>query len=117
MDFSLTFMQIFFWAVYLIMPLLFLLCLVVIVLGQIVGKIESWSQFDALYWSFITALTVGYGDIRPLKKRSKILSILVALFGIMLAGIFVAITVEAASAAFKRHIVPSVIQSFKSELK
>ncbi len=117
MAFSTTFIQIFFWGVYLVMPLLLLFSFVIVMLGQLVGRIECWSKFDALYWSFITALTVGYGDIRPIKKRSKILSVFIALLGIMLAGIFIAITVEAASESFKRHLNPSVVQTIEKKLK
>jgi voltage-gated potassium channel len=82
-------------------------------LGQLVGKIENWGKFDTLYWSFITALTVGYGDIRPLKKRSKALAVIIALLGIMFTGVFVAITVESASRALNKHIDPNVIQSLE----
>lgn len=117
MELSITFIQIFFWGIYLITPLLLLLCFGILMLGQIVGRIECWSKFDALYWSFITALTVGYGDIRPLKKKSKTLSVFVALLGIMFIGIFVAITVEAASQTFKRHHDPRMFHSIEEKLK
>lgn len=73
---------------------------IIIVLGQIVGKRESWARFDALYWSFITATTVGYGDIRPTQKLSKVLSILIAFVGLVFTGIVVALAINAASIAF-----------------
>ena len=117
MEFSITFIQIFFLGVYLLTPILLLLCFIIVILGQVVGRIEHWGKFDTLYWSFITAFTVGYGDIRPLKKWSKALSIFIALLGIMLTGIFVAITVESASKAFNRHIDPSVIQSIEEKFQ
>lgn len=85
-------------------PLLFLIVLVTICFGQIVGHVESWPKFDSLYWSFITATTVGYGDIRPLCRTSKVLSILIALTGLVLTGIIVAIAVRAASYAFNIHV-------------
>jgi len=106
MDFTITFVQIFLWGIYLIAPILITMFLFIVTLGLIVGRIESWTKFDSLYWAFITALTIGYGDIRPLKKRSKIISISLGTLGIMLTGILVAITVEASSGAFKVHIDP-----------
>ena len=42
--------------------LLLTLAAIVTALGQVVGKKEGWSRFDGLYWSFIAATTVGYGD-------------------------------------------------------
>lgn len=51
------------------------------------GGKEGWSRFGSFYWSFITATTVGYGDIRPVKQGSKILAILIAFMGLVLTGI------------------------------
>ena len=110
MDFSITFLQLLLRAVYLVSPLLILLCLVIMALGLIVGRIESWKKFDALYWAFITALTVGYGDIRPLRKLSKFFSVVVAWIGIMVSGLFVAVTVKTASSAFEMHADPILLQ-------
>ena len=104
MKFTLEFIQLFFLATSMVMPLLLFLSLLVFILGQIVGRIEGWNKFDSLYWSFITALTIGYGDIRPLKKRSKAISVIIGLTGIMLTGIVVAITVHTATMAFGRHV-------------
>ena len=75
----------------------------VTVLGQIVGKTEGWSPFDSFYWSFITATTVGYGDVRPTKKWARILAIVIALVGLTLTGILIAVAVHAATIALAAH--------------
>ena len=82
-------------------PLLFSLGLGIAVLGYAVGRKEGWSGFESLYWSFITATTVGYGDLRPLKKTSRVLAILIAFLGLTLTGIFIALAVWAATFALK----------------
>lgn len=113
MDFTITFIRIFIWGAYLIAPILVAMFVLIIALGLIVGRIESWTKFDAIYWSFITALTIGYGDIRPVSKVSKLLSIVVGAVGIMLGGILVAITLEATTNAFEMHTDPKVIEEMK----
>lgn len=104
MELTITFGKVFILGAYLIMPLFLFLCFFIVVLGQIVGRIEGWKKFDSFYWSFITALTVGYGDIKPLKRKSKTLSILIALLGIVFNGLVVALTVAAGAKAFEEHI-------------
>jgi len=42
-----------------------------------------------LYYSFITQLTVGYGDLSPASPLSRVMSILQALFGIMFVAILI----------------------------
>lgn len=80
-------------------PLLFALALAVTLLGQAVGRKEGWTRLDSFYWSFITATAVGYGDIRPVKRKSKLLAILIAFFGLTLNGIIIAIAVQASTEA------------------
>jgi hypothetical protein len=63
------------------------------------GKQEGWSRFDSVYWSFITATTVGYGDVRPVKRKSKILAVIIAFLGLTLTGIVIAVAVQAATLA------------------
>jgi len=66
-----------------------------------VARLEGWSRFDSFYWSFITATTVGYGDVRPLKRKSKVVAIIVAFLGLTLRGIVVAVAVQAATVALR----------------
>lgn len=113
MEFTLTFIQLFFLTVYLAAPILLFLWGLIVVLGQWVGHVEGWSKLDALYWSFITATTVGYGDIRPITKISKILSILIAFIGLTFTGILVAIALNAARIAFDSHVDMNVILEIK----
>lgn len=108
MEFTYTFFYTFSLGVYFVAPVLLLFATLIISLGAIVSKIESWPLSTSIYWAFITALTVGYGDVRPTLRASRVLSVVIAIFGIMLAGILVAITVEATSIAFEKHIRPTL---------
>jgi hypothetical protein len=50
--------------------------LIVIVFSLLISHIENLRWFDAFYFSFITATTVGYGDITPHSVTAKILTML-----------------------------------------
>lgn len=98
-----TFLKEFLFDLWLTSPLLLSLAAAVTVLGQVAGKKEGWSPFDSLYWSFITATTVGYGDIRPTKRSARIIAIVIALAGLTMTGILVAVAVHAATIALAAH--------------
>ncbi|HEY1468529.1 MAG TPA: potassium channel family protein [Candidatus Acidoferrum sp.] len=98
-----TFLKEFVFGLWITAPLLLSLAAMVTVLGQIVGKKEGWTRFDSFYWSFITATTVGYGDIHPMKRGSRIISVVIALVGFTLTGIFVAVAVHSATIALSAH--------------
>jgi len=85
----------------LLLPLFLGLGLIIAVLSIIIGRREGWSFGDSLYFGFITALTVGYGDLRPTVGLNKFLAIVIALFGLITSGILVAIAVEVVSMTFQ----------------
>ncbi len=117
MEFTLTFFKIFTHGISLSYPLLLSFIILIVFVGQIVGRKESWTIFDSFYWSFITATTVGYGDIRPMHKLSKSLSVLIALLGIILTGILVALAVHSATAAFNEYSDLSKIKTNVEQIK
>jgi hypothetical protein len=100
---TITFLKEFGLGLWLSLPLSLSLATTVALLGLVVGRKEGWSRFDSVYWSFITATTVGYGDIRPVKRASRIIAIVVALLGLTLTGILIAVGVHAATLALAVH--------------
>jgi voltage-gated potassium channel len=88
-----------------VFPLFLGLGAIIAALSVWVGRKEGWSMADSLYFGFITALTVGYGDLRPTCRRNKFIAIVIALFGLITSGILVAVAVEAASATFQERAV------------
>jgi ion channel len=96
---TITFLKQLCFGLWLTFPLLLSLAAGITLLGYGVGRKESWSRLDAFYWSFVTATTVGYGDLRPVKNASKIAAILIALLGLMMTGIVVAVAVHAVNLA------------------
>ena len=100
---TITFLKEFALGLWLSSPLLLTLAAGIMVLGRIAGIKEGWSGFDSLYWSFITATTVGYGDIRPVKRASKIIAIVIAPMGLTMTGILIAVGVHAATLALAAH--------------
>ena len=51
---------------------------------------EGMNYWEALYFALITGLTVGYGDVAPTTVLGRIVSVLIALIGLVFFGIVVA---------------------------
>ena len=68
-------------------------------LGFLIAWIERWSLGDGVYFTFVTGLTIGYGDLVPHQPLSRFLAILVGLFGTVLTGLIAAIAVRALKTA------------------
>ena len=81
MEFSIAFVLYFAQSLFLISPLVALLLVVILGLGIVVGRVESWSRFDAIYWALITAMTVGYGDISPKTGLGQAIAAVVMILG------------------------------------
>lgn len=101
MTFLLDFIEIYSKGLYYLWPIVLVLLAIISGLGLRIGHLERWSPADALYFAFITATSVGYGDFHPTKHRSKWLAIIIALTGILLTGLIVAVGLEAVAHAFR----------------
>ena len=117
MEFTFTFIKLFFYGLGLASPLLISLMIFIIIIGQIVRAREKWTRLDALYWSFITATTVGYGDFRPVAPLSKFLSVLIAFTGIIFTGIFVALALNAATNALEGSVDKAEVKEHIKQLQ
>lgn len=51
---------------------------------------QTPSLLDALWWSFVTITTVGYGDVTPATLGGRVTGVVVMVFGIGLLGMFTA---------------------------
>ena len=100
MEFTFFFLRIFFLDLVYAGPLLVFLAGFVAAVGYVVGRIEGWATSDALYYAFVTATTVGYGDFRPTKKSSKALAVALAFVGLVFTGMVVAIALHSADYAY-----------------
>ncbi len=68
-------------------------------LGFLISLLEKWPLGDAMYFTYVTGLTVGYGDLVPRHALSRFLAILIALSGVLLMGLIAAIGVKALQSA------------------
>ena len=84
-------------------PILSGLIGVQLVLGLIIGQLETWSVGDAVYFTFVTGLTIGYGDFTPSHAAARILAMVIGFIGIVLTGLIAAIGVRALQVARDGH--------------
>ena len=82
-------------AIHLAWPVLSTILAVQFALGLLIGFVEGWSVGEAFYFTFITGLTIGYGDIVPRQALTRALAIGIGICGLFLTGVIAAIAVHA----------------------
>ena len=80
-------------------PILSALLAMMVVLGLVVGILEGWSVQESIYFSFVTGLTIGYGDLAPKTLLTRTLAILIGACGILLTALIAAVAVKALTPA------------------
>jgi Ion channel len=83
-------------------PILSFLLVSIVALGVIVGMREGWSLQESIYFAFVSGLTIGYGDLAPKELLSRVLSVFIGMFGILVTALLAAIAVKALTAAQER---------------
>jgi hypothetical protein len=72
-------------------------------LGAVIGFLERWSVSETIYFTFVTALTVGYGDLAPKLVISRMIALVIAFSGILLTGLVAALGVRSLQDATKQE--------------
>jgi uncharacterized membrane protein len=79
------------------------LALSALILGiaVVIRHLEKMPFGESLYFSFITGLTIGYGDIVVKTPFARLLAVLLGLIGIIFTGIMVAAALRAVEKSLK----------------
>jgi voltage-gated potassium channel len=80
---------------YITWPVLSGILVIEVALGLLIGFVEGWSVGEAVYFSFVTGLTIGYGDIVPRQTLTRALAVVIGFGGILLTGLVAGIAVNA----------------------
>ena len=86
-----------------IWPILSGLVVAQLALGMIVGYLEGWVIRDAAYFTFVTGLTIGYGDLVPVRLGTRLIAVVIGFSGILLTGLVAAVGVRALQEATGRE--------------
>lgn len=90
------FFRIFLKVMYAMRKILTALFSFIILLGILVGHIEGIGWTDGIYLAFVSALTVGYGDITPNTTIGRFICVaILPITGMLLTGIMVAGAINA----------------------
>jgi hypothetical protein len=76
-------------------PILSALLGLIVALGLVVGLLEGWSVHESIYFSFITGLTIGYGDLAPKSMLTRAMAIAIGVCGVLVTALVAAIAVKA----------------------
>ena len=86
-------------AIHVTWPVLSAIIAIQLALGLLTGFVEGWSLADAVYFTFITGLTIGYGNLVPRQPLTRVLAIGIGFCGLFLTGLVAAIVVQAMRSA------------------
>jgi Na+-translocating ferredoxin:NAD+ oxidoreductase RnfE subunit len=76
-------------------PILSGLLVLIVALGVVTGTAEGWSLQESVYFSFVSGLTIGYGDFAPKTLLGRALAIGIGVCGILVVALVSAVAVKA----------------------
>lgn len=86
---------------------------------------ENWTIIDSMYFAVATFTTVGYGDLQPTTQSGQLFTIIFALYGVVILGIFIGVvghaigehqakTINTFKQGQQRKLVHKLFQSSRS---
>jgi hypothetical protein len=72
----------------------------------VIAGVEKMPIGEALYFAFITGLTIGYGDIVATRTFGRIMSVLLGFVGVLFTGLVIAVAVHAVRETWEKTKKP-----------
>ena len=116
-EFTFKFLELFVTGLFMVSPVLIFLAGVLCVLAKITCNIEKWQSYSkSLYFTFITALTVGYGKTVPHSGWGRFLSVVSAFVGVVLTGVMVSVALNSVMISWQATHNTPIEVSIEGEL-
>jgi hypothetical protein len=103
MQIFMRFSKAFFRAIWRVRGVVLALIALVVADAAVIVSVEKIAFGDALYFAFVTGLTIGYGDIVMHTPAGRLLALLIGLVGILFTGLIVAVAVHALRESMKEY--------------
>lgn len=97
-------------------PVLSTILCILTIIGMVIGYVEGWGVLDGIYFAFVTALTIGYGDLVPKHGISRVLALWIGFNGILMTALFAAVSVRAIEAAMQKVKAASSARSSPKDI-
>ena len=81
--------------VFFVRHILLALLLLMVLDGFAIAHLEGLHLADSVYFTFITGLTIGYGDIEPVTGWGRVVSVMIGSVGLILTGMIIAVATRA----------------------
>ncbi len=78
-----------------IWPIMSALVAIQLMLGVMIGLLEGWPIGASAYFTFVTGLTIGYGDFVPSRPLTRVATVLIGFIGILMTALIAALAVRA----------------------
>ncbi len=97
-----SFIHIFFRMVWHIRSVFLAINALIMAAAVVIAGVEKMPIGEALYFAFITGLTIGYGDIVATTTFGRIMSVLLGFVGIFFTGLVIAVAVHAVRESWEK---------------
>jgi len=84
------------------------IAVVIVLAGVAIARFDRVPIEEAIYFAFITAFTVGFGDVAPRSRGARVVAVLLAFLGLILVGVLVGVAAHALDVAMKGNALPEL---------
>ena len=116
--FTLRFLEVFITGLFMISPVILFFMGLLFLFAKLTCNHEKWGSYsESLYFTMITALTVGYGQIVPKTSKGRLLSVFSGITGIILGGLIVSVALNAVVISWEEIHDSPMESSIEAELE